>query len=189
MEERDGLASLWYERVLRRTTNPLGFFPSVERYWAFCVANTNLQDSSDAIYAHRHSGFSADELHGYVEWWGLLQAIVIQQDAIIELHQAVSGGDTLKKRARDNRDWMTARELRILYAGHPNRQGSPVRRAVVPRQVFTWQAVETQIYDDLKGRFETVALNSIIEAYDRVAAGYVSETTASLCEMIDKWEG
>jgi len=49
-----------------------------------------LQDTSESLYVHRIKGFANDPHEAYIEFWGVMQAIFIQQDAISELYEAVT---------------------------------------------------------------------------------------------------
>ena len=74
-----------------------------------------MQDSTEALWTHRQRGFTeGDALLAYVEFWGVMQAVIIQQDSINELHEVIVG---------DNLDtgqligWHRLRDLRNECAG------------------------------------------------------------------------
>jgi proline iminopeptidase len=62
-----------------------------DRYAAYYMSMYLLQDTGEALHGHRQHGFSAGAMQAYLEFWGVMQALVIQQDAICELYQAVKG--------------------------------------------------------------------------------------------------
>jgi hypothetical protein len=46
-----------------------------------------IQDTAGAILWHSRRGFSRHPIGRYLEFWGIMQAIIIQQDAIAELYK------------------------------------------------------------------------------------------------------
>jgi hypothetical protein len=64
-----------------------------------------------------HGGFSRDPMRAYIEFWGVMQAIAIQQDAICELHKAVVGSRPDKDQIGPT--WKDLKEKRNQCAGHP----------------------------------------------------------------------
>jgi hypothetical protein len=62
-----------------------------DEYVAYYNSMYLLQDSTESLIQHRERGFSADPLAAYLEFWGVMQAAIIQQDAIAELHRAIFG--------------------------------------------------------------------------------------------------
>jgi len=61
-------------------------------------------------------------MRSYIEIWGVMQALSIQQDAITELHKVIVGN-----KPKTGPAWSELRNLRHLTTGHPaNRsQGVP----------------------------------------------------------------
>jgi hypothetical protein len=60
-----------------------------ERYAAYYTSMYLLQDTTESLMVHRHKGFSTDPFEAYIEFWDVMQAIIIQQDSICELHLAI----------------------------------------------------------------------------------------------------
>lgn len=60
-------------------------------YAAYYTAMYLIQDTGESVWAHMKRGFSSDPHIAYIEFWGVMQAIFIQQDAISELYEAVIG--------------------------------------------------------------------------------------------------
>lgn len=93
-----------------------------ERYSGYYTSMYLIQDTHEGIAAHRAKRFSEDPLIAYIEFWGVMQAAFIQQDAISELYQSVTNcplESTLLKK------WQELRTLRNLCAGHPVRKDRP----------------------------------------------------------------
>jgi hypothetical protein len=95
------------------------------RYGAYYTSMYLLQDTMESLIDHRARGFCDDPLRRYIEFWGIMQALIIQQDSIAELFWAVTGS---KLDSNDLVEWHNIRSLRNDCAGHPaNRQGGAVR--------------------------------------------------------------
>ena len=48
-----------------------------------------IQDTGELVQSHMKHGFSSDPWLAYIEFWGVMQAIFIQQDAINEFYEAM----------------------------------------------------------------------------------------------------
>jgi hypothetical protein len=70
-----------------------------------------IQDTGEAVSEHVASGFSSSPLTAYLEFWGVTQAITIQQDAVVELHQAIIGK---RPRVETKSAWQKLREVRNI---------------------------------------------------------------------------
>jgi hypothetical protein len=93
-----------------------------ERFCAYAISMYLLQDTTESLYAHREKGFSSDLWEAYIEFWGVMQALIIQQDSIKELYEAVIGSPldtTLFK------SWEKVRKVRNLCVGHPAKKDIP----------------------------------------------------------------
>jgi hypothetical protein len=81
-----------------------------------------LQDSTESLCWHRKQGFSTDACQAYLELWGVLQAVIIQQDSIAEMFHVVTGG---KMDAKPLVSWCEIRHFRNVCAGHPVKRDLP----------------------------------------------------------------
>ena len=87
-----------------------------EEYAAYYTSMHLIQDATDALMEHRKQDFSNNVYIAYVEFWGVMQAVIVQQDAIRELHEVLCG------RAPETGKmyhWLEIREMRNQLAGHP----------------------------------------------------------------------
>jgi hypothetical protein len=66
-----------------------------------------IQDTGESIQSHMKRGFSSDAWLAYIEFWGVMQTIFIQQDAIKELYEAVIGS---KLQIDKDSDWSKIRD-------------------------------------------------------------------------------
>ena len=83
---------------------------------AYTTSMFLIQDATDALIVHRRRGFSDDGLFAYIEFWGVMQAVIIQQDAIVEVHRVLCGR---KPTTGEMPHWLEIREMRNQLAGHP----------------------------------------------------------------------
>jgi len=60
-------------------------------YAAYSTSMSLIQDTAEAVEAHLGVDFCSDPTRAYLEFWGVMQAIFIQQDAIHELHLTIAG--------------------------------------------------------------------------------------------------
>jgi hypothetical protein len=95
MDEVLAVRSKIYDQFQGSRAGPEHFFKDehAEAFAAYYTAMYLIQDTGEAIAAHRSVGFSLDASLAYIEFWGVMQAIVIQQDAICELYKAVVGSE------------------------------------------------------------------------------------------------
>ena len=97
---------------------------NAERYSGYYTSMYLIQDTHEGMSAHKAKGFSQDPLIAYIEFWGVMQAVYVQQDAISELYQAITGcilETALLKR------WQGLRMLRNICAGHPAKIDRPIK--------------------------------------------------------------
>ncbi|MEH0020600.1 MAG: hypothetical protein V6Z89_13155 [Desulfobacter sp.] len=93
-----------------------------EKYVAYYTSMYLLADTTESLSAHRATGFSKNPLRAYLEFWGIMQAIIIQQDSICELYESVKGK---KLDTKELTSWMKLRFLRNTCAGHPVKRNRP----------------------------------------------------------------
>lgn len=138
-----------------------------------------LQDTGEALWTHRRREFSTSAMAAYIEVWGVMQAVVIQQDALIELAlslgaPAVTGGDA----------WKEIRDFRNLLVGHPANKKSVRKvsiaggalRTFMGRQQKTYRELTYEVWDGgaEKVRHPTVDLGKMIDSYETEAAGHLA---------------
>lgn len=116
-------------------------------YAAYYTSMYLIQDTGEAVWTHMQAGFSTDPMQAYIEFWGVMQAIFIQQDAICELHSAVVG-NTLDTRSLPN--WNAIREKRNLCSGHPSKRSrsrSAPQRTFMGRGFGNYKNVKYEVWD------------------------------------------
>ena len=93
-----------------------------ERYVAYYTSMLLIKNATESLWDHRNKGFSPDPPEAYLEFWGVMQAIIIQQDSIGELYWAVK---SQKLDWNDLESWKKIREIRNICAGHPAKIDRP----------------------------------------------------------------
>jgi hypothetical protein len=127
-------------------------------------------------------GFSSEPLLAYVEFWGVMQAVFIQQDAICELYEAVVGS---KPRICKDSDWSKIREIRNMCAGHPAKRSHGVpatQRTFMGRNFGTYEHIEYELRDEHTRLYSrpTFNLMAMLNAYDGYAAGLLNDVLSTL---------
>lgn len=141
-----------------------------ERYAAYYTSMYLLQDTTESLMAHRAQGFSSNPCKAYIEFWGVMQALFIQQDSISELHEAITD-NTLE--TANLAPWQALRTLRNTCAGHPAKKNrpktSPISRTFMGRRFGGYAAItyeQWQSSSDISGiSHPTVPLGALIDDY------------------------
>jgi hypothetical protein len=159
-----------YECFHRSTIERVSLFGSgnEDTFAANYTSMFLIQDTGEAVFAHMEDDFSRDPMRAYLEFWGVMQAIAIQQDAIFELHWAAIG--SYPEIGADSA-WSRIREARHACAGHPaNRsKGLPApQRAFMGRMFGSYNCIEYELWDAGTGKttFPTFNLRQMICDYD-----------------------
>ena len=182
LEWRDDLSKLWHENIqIWYPQNHCGFTTN-DQYFAFCAAKDWIQDTGEVLMLHRKQGFSQQPHSAYLEFWGILQAVFIQQDAIIELEYSFTG-----KRLKDKKTqcpaWHEVRELRNLAVGHPtNKRGG--KRSVTGRQGKSYKNVPLTVYSNGDADTKDLDLGSLLDRYDAEASTLMQSVYDSLVAQL-----
>lgn len=126
-----------------------------------------LQDSTESLLRHRERGFSGDPHLAYLEFWGVMQAVIIQQDSINEIYKVVVG-QALDAKAKNLESWLEVRELRNFCAGHPARKdrGSPLTRTFMGRRFGGYAMITYEKWQEGAGTtYPRVPLGALLGAY------------------------
>lgn len=141
---------------------------NVDSYAAYYTSMYIIQNTGEAVLAHMAGGFSEDPMRAYLEFWGVMQAIVMQQDAILELHKAVVG---TRAPVDQLTVWWAIRQKRDLCVGHPagRTRGVPaVQRTFMGRMFGDYQHIRYELWDAHTGQttHPVFDLMKLIESYD-----------------------
>ncbi|MFL5296097.1 MAG: hypothetical protein ACJ798_06915 [Phenylobacterium sp.] len=155
-----------------------------DRFAQYETAMLLMQDTIEALWTHRRSDFSPSAMSAYIEVWGVMQAVVIQQDALLELAVALGAPKPATGAA-----WSRIRDLRNQLVGHPVDKRSPNKtplRAFMGRQPKSYRYLTYEVWDAAAGRatFPRVNLGQMLDAYESEAADHL---TAILGHMRQTW--
>jgi hypothetical protein len=147
-----------------------------------------LQDSTDALWRHRVRGFSEDALLAYLEFWGVMQAAIIQQDSIAELYELVLGRQ-LDPTALGLQFWPKIRTLRNECAGHPVRRDrprtTPMTRTFMGRSFGDYAEITYERWENGTGiTHPKVAVGALFDQYEVEAE---AQLQSILCGMKQRW--
>jgi hypothetical protein len=151
-------------------------------YAAYYTSMYLIQDTAEAVQKHLSRDFSSDPLGAYLEFWGVMQAVIIQQDAISELHRVVVGGRLANN---PSSNWSQLRDTRNICAGHPVRRtrGVPAtQRAFMGRSFGKYNRVTYELWDasTQKPTHPSFNLRQMIGGYDQEASQLLSSVLASM---------
>jgi hypothetical protein len=158
-----------------------------EAYAAYYTAMYLIQDTGESVWAHMKRGFSSDAHMAYIEFWGVMQAIIIQQDAIEELHKAAIGSEP---QIPENYTWWKIRSVRTLCAGHPAKRDRKVpatQRTFMGRHFGNYGRIQCELWDARapnQPSHPTFDLGLMIKSYDAEGALILK---AVLDSMAAKW--
>ena len=153
------------------------FISKKEKYAAYYTSMYLLQDTSESLYVHRNKGFSNNSHEAYIELWGVMQAIFIQQDTISELYETV----TLKKlNTQCLASWQEIRHLRNKCAGHPAKKdrpkSSPFTRTFMGRNFGDYTSLKYEQWEQGNGSsWPSINLGELIDKYEIEAADKLNE--------------
>ncbi len=153
-----------------------------DRFAQYETAMLLMQDTGEAIWAHRQRGFSPCAMAAFIEVWGVLQAVVIQQDALLELAAALGA-----PRPSVGPAWVVIRNLRNQLVGHPSNKRSTTKtplRAFIGRQPKSYRHLTYELWDAGANRttFPRVDLGQLLDEYEAEAAVHL----ASILEHMRK---
>jgi hypothetical protein len=151
----------------------------------FCAYNTSmylLQDTTESLNAHRKKSFSSDPWEAYIEFWGVMQALIIQQDSIKELYEAIIGKVLYSKPLNS---WQEIRILRNICSGHPARKDRPKKfpltRTVMSRNFGSYSEITYRKWQSKEGiSHPKVKLGTLIDEYAKEAESILAKVLQSM---------
>lgn len=177
-----------YSQFHSSSAGPSFFFlpENAEAYAAYYTSMYLIQDTGEAVQTHLARDFSPDPMQAYLEFWGVMQAIDIQEDAISELHRTVLGS---APKIQQGSSWQQLRDKRHLCAGHPANRSRGVtapQRTFMGRSFGKYDAIRYEQWDASTGQrtYPVFDLRQMINAYDGEASKVLN---AVLLCMKSKW--
>ena len=144
-----------------------------ERY---CVAKDTVQDTAEAVMSHREQGFTDDVYRRYVEYYGVLQAIYMQQDAIKALFALFMAPDEIDYSLLPN--WQILRDLRNNTVGHPVGRLKRLDRSQIAYDCVNYQWYPKDNPSSCKS--ENINLGAVLDGYDCEAGGVLQSIWSRL---------
>jgi hypothetical protein len=174
-----------YVRFQNSSAGPQYFFLDRNRdaYAAYYTSMYLIQDTAEAVDTHMVRDFSPDPLLAYIEFWGVMQAIDIQQDAIFQLCKAITGSaPTIAKGSA----WDNLRDTRHLCAGHPAKRSNGVpktQRTFMGRRFGNYDRISYELYDEQTrtSTHPSFDLRQMISDYDVQASGVLTSVLSTMC--------
>jgi hypothetical protein len=150
--------------------------------FAACAMSMSLiQDTAEAVEAHLRGDFSSDPPRAYLEFWGVTQAIFVQQDAIFELHRVIAGARPMLPR---HSAWAALRDMSRICAGDAAGRcnGAPAPpRTFMGRSFGRYDRISYELWE-AGGRVKhpTFNLRRMIGAYDDEAGGILQNVLVTM---------
>lgn len=142
----------------------------------YCIAKDTIQDTGETLMAHRKQGFVSDVYRRYVEYYGVLQAVYMQQDAIKALFNLFMVPQRLEFSALPN--WQELRDLRDDTVGHPVGRRKRLNRNAIGYDLVNYQWCPDDQVRSWKSK--NVNLAALLDAYDVEAAGVLESVSREL---------
>lgn len=157
-----------------------------DKYATYYTAMYLIQDSTESLYTHRENGFR-EELTSYIEFWGVLQTIIIQQDAITNLYKVLTETDL---DIPQGTSWMKIRNIRNLYSGHPINKGENkkdenrtknIERSFIGRGAISYDKMMIEVWNKKKAEteFRCIELGKTIDDYANEASQHLQKIVDS----------
>jgi hypothetical protein len=160
-----------------------------DAYAAYFTSMYLIQDTSESVLSICSEGFSSNPLRAYIELWGTFQALIIQQDAIVELNKAITGQQLSRQ---STGAWQEIRTLRNELAGHPAAQGNkpPPKRSFFGRAFGNLDKITYEQFQsgskpngtDQDTQQLSINLRALIDRYDNEAATVLDSVLAHMKE-------
>ena len=117
-----------------------------------------------------------------------MQAAIIQQDAIAEIHKVMIGAD-LNPRSKNLQSWLEVREFRNVCAGHPAKKDkpkdTPLTRTFMGRGFGNYDTITYEQWQHGAGTTHPrVRLGALLDAY---AVEAEAELAGILAAMKGRW--
>jgi hypothetical protein len=163
--------------LVNRTRRHARLWRGPKRDWHVITSALDmLQDTAWALetYATEVDGLNADKPHAYIQIFGVLNGLVIQQDAAFLLFKALGAPQAIGSFATSGA-WAfsipaltKARQSRIAGAGHPiewgEKRGEPASTFIVQHSVSSRGCQLMVAHHDGKTEWQHLNLTALIEA-------------------------
>ena len=143
-----------------------------------------ISDTEDGILAFLDSKFEADRASLYLGVYGLLQAVYVQQDAVINLCKSLDIGENIKNYPR----LFEIREIRNDSVGHPTKRKSKTKDGPTSYHFIPQRSVGASGFDIISmfsngsSKYKHVDIPSIVLDQQRYISGILSKVIDKLVQ-------
>ena len=163
-----------------------GLFKNKALYLQMCSALDVTSDTEEAILAFKDTKFEKDRATLYLAVYGVLQAIYVQQDAVVNLCNSLGIDENMKNYPRLSE----IREIRNDSVGHPTkrhpkRKGGPTSYSfIAPQHLSTMEFDIVSMFSDGTSEQKHVSLPEIM----RDQQTYISSILNMVKDKLDREE-
>lgn len=131
------------------------------KFWnQLCSSLDVIEDCDLAIDAYINNEFGPDDGEKYLRLYGVLQALFLQQDAIINLHESL----VLPNNLNLNPKLKEIRDIRNDSIGHPTKRGNYKSYHFISRNTITKSGFQLfSNYENSKTRIRDISIISLIK--------------------------
>lgn len=141
-----------------------------DQYAAYASSMSLIQDTGVVVEAHLATDFSSDPMRAYLEFWGVMQTIFIQQDAIHELHLVIAGARPILP---PGSAWASLREVKNTCSGQVGngcKAAPAAQRTFIGRSFGKYERITYELWEaGGRVRHPTFNLRRMIHDYDNEA--------------------
>lgn len=148
------------------------FKDSPNEWNRLCAAMDVLEDTALALDNYEIQGIGNDDGEKYLRLYGILQAIVLQEDSIRHLYKIFTE-QTLKPDM--STAWQKIREVRNLSVGHPVEADFNKKHCFISRVSINPSGFRMCFWDkeNQENEFQDIGLQTLYEDYKSEAVTYL----------------
>lgn len=144
-----------------------------------CSSMDVVEDAELAIDNYLDSDLGKGDGEKYLRIYGVLQALFIQQNAVMHLIEALGFRRNLEK----NSKLKTIREIRNDSVGHPTKRGNYKSYHFISRPTISKNGFQLMsVYENNKTKFRNISVNNLIEQ-QRL---YLKQELVNIIKVLEK---
>ncbi len=152
------------------------------KFWnQMCSSLDAIGDADLAIDSYLNNDFPKCEGSKYLQVYGVLQALFIQQDAVAHLCESLS----MSFKIENHQDLLDIRKIRNESIGHPTKKGSKkelktyhfISRPTISKTGFQLMTC----CEKVKTEFKDILIGEIIKKQRKILSGILQSLTEKLC--------
>lgn len=171
---RDYVNSPWKHYLLMRDRN---------NFSKLCASMDVIEDAGDAIAAYEENQFGQGKSNLYLAIYGVLQALIVQQDGVIHLRESLG----MEQSVKNYQALKEIREIRNDAVGHPTKRdrkkGEPISYHHISQMTMRHSGFEMlTFYHDGRFQHTDINLDKIISEQREFISAILSTTILELQE-------